>query len=222
MKLAISSGHGKYVRGAKGYLDEVDEARLITEEVAKVVRQLGDTVETYHDDTSRSQSENLNTIVNWHNRQTRDYDVSVHLNAYTTTSAPRGCEVLYVTQQQLSARVSAAIAAAGTFINRGAKYRNDLTFLNKTNKPAILLEVCFVDSSADADLYRRHFVKICRAIAESITGKTGGGEQPKPPEPEVPVDPPVDPGPEAREVQIGITAPEGVTVSVSLNGELIK
>jgi hypothetical protein len=50
-------------------------------------------------------------------------------------------------------------------LNRGPKKRSDLYFLNNTNEPAILIEVCFVDSSADANLYRTHFRAICGAIA---------------------------------------------------------
>ena len=219
MRFVLSSGHGKYVRGAKGYLDEVDEARQVVEQTAKVLREIGEGVVTFHDDTSRSQSENLNTIVNFHNKQTRDYDVSVHFNAYTTTSAPRGCEVLYVTQKDLSARVSAAIAKAGSFINRGPKYRNDLTFLNKTQKPAILIEVCFVDSLADADLYRNRFDAICIAIAESLSGKAIS--EPRPPDPE-PEPEPEPPEPTKQIVNLGLEVPDGVEVSITLNGELIK
>jgi N-acetylmuramoyl-L-alanine amidase len=44
----------------------------------------------------------------------------------------------------------------------------NLAFLNKSKKPAILVEVCFVDSKADAELYRKHFDKICKAIADAI------------------------------------------------------
>jgi N-acetylmuramoyl-L-alanine amidase len=219
MRFVLSSGHGKYVRGAKGYLDEVDEARLVVEQTAKVLREIGDEVVTFHDDTSRSQSENLNTIVNFHNKQTRDYDVSVHFNAYQTTSAPRGCEVLYVSQKDLSAKVSAAIAKAGSFINRGPKYRSDLTFLQKTTKPAILIETCFVDSLADADLYRNRFDAICIAIAESLSGKVVSEKPPQPVEPEPP---PVDPSPGPAIVSVAIDAPDHVEVSISLNGELIK
>src|SRR6516164_11855643 len=202
MRFVISSGHGKYVRGAKGYLDEVDEARLVVEQTAKVLREIGEEVVTFHDDTSRSQSENLNTIVNFHNKQTRDYDISVHFNAYQTTSAPRGCEVLYVSQKDLSAKVSAAIAKAGSFINRGPKYRNDLTFLNKTNKPAILIEVCFVDSLADADLYCNRFGAICIAIAESLSGKAISEPRPPDPEPE-----PMPPEPTKQIVNVGLEVP---------------
>jgi N-acetylmuramoyl-L-alanine amidase len=66
-----------------------------------------------------------------------------------------GCEVLYLSQSTLAAQISAAIAAAGKFKNRGAKKRTDLYFLNETGMPAVLLEVCFVDSEADAALYRK-------------------------------------------------------------------
>src|SRR5215470_17989392 len=98
MKIVISSGHGKYIRGASGYLDEVDEARKVVNRVAELWRTMNTGVETFHDDTSRDQSTNLRTIVNYHNSKSRDLDVSVHFNAYQTNSKPMGTEVLYVTQ----------------------------------------------------------------------------------------------------------------------------
>jgi N-acetylmuramoyl-L-alanine amidase len=166
MQIVISSGHGKHVRGASGYLDEVNEARKVVEQLANYLFAMGIGVVTFHDDTSTSQSQNLDTIVNYHNMQTRNLDVSVHFNAYQTTSKPMGTEVLYLTQQDLAAEVSKAIATAGRLPNRGAKKRSDLAFLNGTDEPAILIEVCFVDSSADANLYRTHFKAICKAIAD--------------------------------------------------------
>jgi hypothetical protein len=166
MKIVISSGHGKKIRGASGYIDEVDEARKV---VNRVVEILGPEVATpYHDDVSTTQNENLNRIVDFHNSKTRDLDVSVHFNAYGTTSKPMGTECLYVSQDDLAAEVAAAMAAAGGFINRGPKKRTDLFFLNNTESPAILIEVCFVDSAADVDLYHENFEKICVAIADTL------------------------------------------------------
>lgn len=165
MKIIISSGHGKLVRGASGYLDEVDEARNVVEQLARNLRFVGVDVETFHDDTSTTQSENLETIVDFHNSQERDLDVSVHFNAYQTTSNPMGTEVLYVTQKELAIDVANAIAVSGHLINRGAKHRDDLYFLNNTEAPAILIEVCFVDSSEDAELYRTYFDNICFMVA---------------------------------------------------------
>jgi N-acetylmuramoyl-L-alanine amidase len=170
MKIVISSGHGKYVSGASGFLDEVAEARRVVDRVAKLLRSANIECVTFHDDTSQTQSENLDAIVDFHNSQKRDLDVSTHFNCYETTDQPRGTECLYVTQQDIASAVSAAVAEAGSLIDRGAKYRDDLAFLNKTEMPAILIEVCFVDSSQDASLYEIHFHAICEAIAKAIAG----------------------------------------------------
>lgn len=165
MKIVISSGHGKLVRGASGYLDEVNEARRVVNRVGEI---LGARAIVFHDDVSTSQSENLNRIVNFHNSKTRDLDVSVHFNAYETTDKAMGCECLYVSQAALAQDVADGISGAATLTNRGAKKRTDLFFLNNTNEPAILAEVCFVDSKTDADLYKRHFDSICKAISKAI------------------------------------------------------
>jgi hypothetical protein len=117
---------------------------------------------------STTQQANLNWIVNHHNAETRELDVSIHFNAYVPTDGGRGVEVLYVTQDDLAARVSAAIASVSGLINRGAHYRSDLFFLNGTDEPAILIEVCFVDAAADVEQYQTHFEPICAAIAEIL------------------------------------------------------
>jgi N-acetylmuramoyl-L-alanine amidase len=169
MDIVISSGHSLLVRGASGYIDEVDEARKVVEEVANRLLQLRCGVVTFHDDLSETQAENLEVIVDFHNAQDRDLDVSVHFNCYTDTEKPMGCEVLYLTAAEIASRTSNAIAHVG-FVNRGAKLRSDLYFLNQTEQPAILIEVCFVDSKADADLYKQRFDAVCRLIAVAISG----------------------------------------------------
>jgi N-acetylmuramoyl-L-alanine amidase len=208
-----------YVRGASGYLDEVDEARRVAEKVADYLRTVGVDVKVFHDNTSQTQNENLNTIVNYHNSQTRDADISIHFNAYSDTAEPMGCEVLYTTQEELAANVSLNIADAGDFIDRGPKHRPDLYFLSKTEMPAILIETCFVDSLADSELYRANFDEICRAIAECIGDRQIGGIEPEPepvptPEPEPP------PLTEKNWVEINGSA-EG-NVAVIVNGQLVR
>ena len=182
MKVVISSGHGKHIRGASGYIDEVDEARLVVESVADALRESGVEVTTYHDDVSDSQSENLDRIVDFHNSKTRDLDISVHFNAYQTTSKPMGCEVLYVssTGMEIADVVVDRICDVSGLINRGPKKRTDLAFLNGTEEPAILIEVCFVDSRADCDIYEQNYDVICGAIADAISGEDHG--EPIPPE----------------------------------------
>jgi N-acetylmuramoyl-L-alanine amidase len=172
MKVVISSGHGLYVRGASGLIDEVDEARKVVEATAKRFKDLGVGVTTYHDDVSTTQSENLERIVDFHNAQgPHDLDISVHFNAYTETSSPMGTEVLYISQNELADDLSATIAAVSGLIDRGPKSRDDLYFLNNTNEPAVLIETCFVDSSADVKLYEAYFDRICSAIAGVASGR---------------------------------------------------
>ena len=177
--IVISSGHGLYVRGAAGILDEVDEARKVVDAVGEALRKRGVDVVTYHDNVSTSQNENLNRIVDFHNSKARDLDVSVHFNAYEQVSKPMGTETLYVTQASLAGDVSSAIASAG-FVNRGPKKRTDLFFLNSTTMPSILIEVCFVDSEADAGVYRSNFESIVDVIADVLGGENAGTE-PSPP-----------------------------------------
>jgi N-acetylmuramoyl-L-alanine amidase len=200
--ICISSGHGKYIRGASGspvppQLDEVDEARKVVDRVAQILGDGGVTVYKFHDNTSHDQNTNLNTIVNWHNSQpAHDLDVSVHFNAYDGSA--HGVECLYVSQASLAAEVSLAIAVAGGFTNRGPKKRTDLFFLNNTAEPAILIETCFCDNTSDSNLYHQYFEAICLTIAEAIAGKALL-EQPPLPEERPPIDrPPPDrpPSPE--------------------------
>jgi hypothetical protein len=95
----------------------------------------------------------------------------VHFNAYNTTDNSMGCECLYLTQQDLARSVADTICVASGLTNRGAKKRTDLFFLNKTNEPAILIEVCFVDSSADKKLYESNFERICMAICNVLSSE---------------------------------------------------
>ena len=169
-RIVISSGHGKYVRGASGIIDEVDEARIVTEKLGDALTDRGIEATTFHDDFSRSQKENLWTITDFHNEQERDLDISVHFNAFEQRDQPVGTEVWYVTQSDLAKRLSAAMATVG-FIDRGAKFSDGLHFLNQTTMPSVLLEICFVDSSADCDIYADKLDEIIEALAGELAGK---------------------------------------------------
>src|SRR5215831_5019612 len=193
MKIAISSGHGLHIRGARGNpvppeLDEVDQARRVVDRVTELLNDAGVPTVKFHDNTSYDQSTNLNTIVSWHNRQSRDYDISVHFNA---TAGAYGTEVWYYSQGDLAAKVSAAIAAAGGFKDRGKKRTTGLYFLMHCSQPAILIETCFCDSTDDSNKYTANFEAICVAIAESVSGVEieSGPPSETPPEQGWPEDP---------------------------------
>lgn len=166
MKIAISSGHGLYVRGASGLIDEVDEARRVVSALAEALTGAGHDVVEIHDNVSTTQDANLKWLVNQHNALDRDFDLSVHFNAYIPTDGGRGVEVLYVTQEDIARRICDAISGAGQLINRGPKKRTDLYWLNKTNMPACLIETAFVDAAQDVANYEEFFEDIIQAIAD--------------------------------------------------------
>ena len=214
--IAISSGHGKHIRGARGspvppQVDERDENVRVVDKVFDGLKKAGIKVAKFHDDVSTTQNENLNRIVNWHNQQSRDLDVSVHFNAYDHSA--HGTEVLYVSQSSLAKKVCDAIVAAGGFTNRGPKYNGGLAFLNGTNKPAILIETCFCDNTNDCNAYNAKFAAICEAIAESISGAHVPDEAPPPDIGEPPGG--STPGAELV-VHVTIEAPAGVIVAVDV------
>jgi hypothetical protein len=172
MKVVISAGHAKAVQGAVGYLNEYDENVRVVKRVSELLGDFGVKVETFVDTVSTTQNNNLKRIVGFHNAEERDLDVSIHFNSYETTNSPMGTECLYLTQDALAQKVATEISLASGLKNRGPKKRTDLYFLNKTEEPAILIEVCFVDSRPDAEIYDAQFEEICAAIAQTISGKS--------------------------------------------------
>lgn len=203
--IVISAGHSARCRGAVGIIDEFDENVRVVNRVTEVLRSRAIDVKSFIDMTSTTSSENLNKIVNYHNAQQRDLDVSIHFNANAETSKPVGTECLYLTQQVLADDMAEAISLSG-LIDRGPKKRTDLFFLNNTAMPAILVEVCFVDSSADVGIYNAKFDTICTDIADILAP---GSEVPQP----------IPPQPDEQAVTVAITAPAGVDVTVTVNGE---
>lgn len=233
MKIVISSGHGARISGASGLIEEVPEARKVVGRVVKLMREAGAEVIEFHENNASTQSNNVSAIIGYHNSQARDLDVSVHFNATSggILDRPIGTETLFATQEALAARITTAISRASRLIDRGAKKRADLSFLTRTTKPAVMLEICFVNSREDVRLYQANFEPICRAITEAIVGRQAPSPPPEPepqPEPEAelpteelaPPEPKPEPEPEtpppSRPV-VTISAPSTVEIKVIQN-----
>lgn len=187
MKIACSSGHGKYISGAVGPspwgLHEHTEAVKVVNQMAIDLRALGVEIVTYEDTVSHSQSENLDRLVDWHNAQTRDADISIHFNSNGQTTGGRGHECWYVSDKgkTIAQEIVRSVCTASGLTERGVKYTSDLAFLNGTNKPACLVETCFVNAKQDCDIYRNQFGVICEAIAAALAGDAVPGPTPEPP-----------------------------------------
>ena len=123
------------------------------------------------------------------NNQGADLFVSFHRDAFTNPSA-NGSSVLVHTNTSAANRACATqmagrIATAGNFANRGVVNRNDLTVLNATNMPAILLEVGFLSNPQDNQRFDTRTSQIVNAIADGVSACLGQGTvtPPTPPQP---------------------------------------
>ncbi|HBE8497111.1 TPA: N-acetylmuramoyl-L-alanine amidase, partial [Clostridioides difficile] len=166
MKIAIVPGHtlsGKGT-GATGYIDEGKENRILTDLIVKWLKQGGATVYTGKVDKSNNYLAEQCQIAN---RQNVDVAIQIHFNADHTTLNKMGTETIYKTNngKVYADRVNTKLATV--FKNRGAKSDvRGLYWLSHTKAPAILIEVCFVDSKADTDYYIRHKDIVAKLIAE--------------------------------------------------------
>lgn len=169
--ITISPGHWKPGTGAVGIIDEVTEARKVVSRVIARLKEMGVQVHHVEDNASKTQKENLRYLIGAHNKTNRNLDVSIHFNSVVGKQTRAiGTEVLYkkAAVRTLAAQLSKAVAGAAGYPDRGAKQRNELAFLNGTNKDALILEVCFVNSTVDVSLYRQHFEAICTAVAKTL------------------------------------------------------
>ena len=179
MRINVSAGHnpdGKVACGAVGLLKESTEARKVTNELVRLLKEHGHTVYNCTCDNGTSQGDVLKKIVAKCNQHSVDLDVSIHFNAGASAQKKNGqttgTEVLVYndSSKEMAAaqRVAKQISALG-FKNRGIKIRDALYFLRNTKSPAMLIECCFVDDGDDAALY--DYKKMASAIVRGITGE---------------------------------------------------
>lgn len=166
MKICVVAGHTSTGKGtgAVGYINESTENRVVAKKVVEYLKQAGH--EAVYGEINKSDNY-LAEQVAIANKSKYDLVVQIHFNAGGGT----GTETLYKTTngKKYAERVTKSLGKM--YKQRGAKQRNDLYWLNKTNAPAILVETCFVDSKVDTDKYLSNKAYTARLIAEGIIGQ---------------------------------------------------
>lgn len=172
-RLCFDYGHGGADSGAcyKGR-KESNDVLSIGKAVATEIRRHGVTVdETRTTDATVSLSDRSA----FENRNTYDYFISFHRNAYEAEKA-RGVETYtYLNpgakSKGLAERIQTSIVALG-FINRGVKEAN-FHVLRETKAPAVLIEIGFIDNTGDNNLFDAKRNEIIKAIAKAILAQVG-------------------------------------------------
>ncbi|AFZ01625.1 N-acetylmuramoyl-L-alanine amidase [Calothrix sp. PCC 6303] len=167
MKIAIDPGHKcPPDTGAEGFLIEQDLNQDIYNELSWLLIDAGVEVVNCRPTTRvKSVTESLSRRCAIANAAKADYFISIHHNAGGGT----GSEIFAISPEgkKLAASVLAPLCALG-FRNRGVKERGFLV-LRKTNMPAILIEVCFIDNAADCQLWEKLKAKqIASAIFKGL------------------------------------------------------
>ena len=165
MRIVINAGHTKFSKGtgANGYLNESTETRKIAYEIMKLLADSKHEVIPAVFDRSAN---NLQEAVTLANNKQADLFLSIHLNA----GGGSGCEAYTWKGQQVAQAVKMCsyLKKLG-FNNRGVKDGSSLYVIKNTKCTAILIEVCFVDNKADAELFKRvGYSNIAKAIYSAL------------------------------------------------------
>ena len=100
-----------------------------------------------------------------------DFFVSIHRNSYPTDNEVSGVESLVYDlsgiKYQMALDINEQLETIG-FVNLGVKARPNLVVLRRTRMPAVLVEVGFINSDVDNQLFDDNFNDIAQAIATGI------------------------------------------------------
>ncbi len=171
MKIFIDPGHNcpPADTGAVGVINEELEAAKVALQLKAMLIGRGHKVEVSRP-TGRTVNESLSQRCAQSNQWGAGLFISLHFNAYEPTDNPRGAEVLVASGlgRKYGQKILDNLEALG-FKSRGIKNGANMFVLRNTQAPAVLVEICFVDSDADTDLYETLGpTKIAEAIATSL------------------------------------------------------
>lgn len=172
-RLLLDYGHGGADPGAtyKGRKEAAD-VLAIGRAVAAEIRRHG----VLLDETrSTDKTVSLRERSNMENRKKYDYFISFHRNAFQPEKAKGAETYLYTTggvqAKQLAERIQKELVAVG-FANRGVK-RANFHVLRETKAPAVLIEIGFIDHTADNQLLDAKRQQIVTGIARAILAQVG-------------------------------------------------
>jgi len=179
-KVTIDAGHGGYDGGANynGRLEKNDNLEIALA-VGELLEQNGIEVGyTRITDVYDSPNEKARIA----NEQGSDLFVSIHRNSSPNPNTYSGVETLLYEESGLKQDVANAIneeLAKVGYNNLGLNVRKDLAVLRRTQMPAVLVEVGFINTDADNQLLDNSFDETARAIADGIFKTLTGNEIPE-------------------------------------------
>lgn len=100
-----------------------------------------------------------------------DFFISIHRNSFPQDNIVSGVESLVFNKQgikyEMAQNINSQLETVG-FVNLGVQARPNLVVLRRTKMPAVLVEVGFINSDVDNQLFDQNFGDIAQAIAAGI------------------------------------------------------
>lgn len=167
--IMLDAGHGGTDPGAvyKGR-QEKDDTLALTLAVGDILQNRGvnvlytRTTDIYESPYQKAMEANASGA---------DFFLSIHRNSFPTDNTASGVESLIYDKSgiklEMAQNIDDNLEALG-FVNLGVKERPGLVVLRRTDMPAVLAEVGFINSDTDNMLFDDNFDDIALAIAESI------------------------------------------------------
>lgn len=167
--VVIDAGHGGTNPGAVyNGRQEKDDVLALSMAVGRILERNG--VDVYYTRTSDIYESPYQKTMEG-NAVGADYFVSIHRNSSPYPNQYTGIETLvynrYGEAARLARNINNQLVQAG-YEDQGVNERTDLVVLNRTEMPAVLVEVGFINTDADNRLFDERFDETARAIADGI------------------------------------------------------
>lgn len=167
--IVLDAGHGAANPGAVyNGRQEKDDTLALTLAIGAILEENG--VDVYYTRTTDVYESPYQKAVEG-NEAGADYFVSIHRNSSPYPNQYSGVESLvynrYGAAAQMAYNINARLEQVG-FINQGVNERQNLVVLQRTQMPAVLVEVGFINTDADNILFDERFQEIAQAIADGI------------------------------------------------------
>ena len=167
--IMLDAGHGGRDPGAVyNGRQEKDDALALTLAIGEILQDRGiDVLYTRTTDIYESPYQKAMEA----NEAEVDFFISIHRNSNPVPDRASGVESLVYNKSgiklQMAENINEQLESIG-FVNLGVKERPGLVVLRRTRMPAVLVEVGFINSEADNNLFDNNFDDIALAIAEGI------------------------------------------------------
>lgn len=176
--IMLDAGHGGWDNGAQyGGRKEKDDNLTLTLAVGEELQDRGyDVLYTRTEDVYDSPGQKARIA----NASGADLFISFHRNSSPNPNTYSGVETLVYEDEgmigELARNINSELTEAG-FNDLGVRERKELTVLKRTQMPAALVEVGFINTDADNQTFVKNFDQIVKSIANGVEMTIGDGHE---------------------------------------------